>query len=339
MTALANPVPVYSMGRSAATVLQRCGTAGRATVGTVIAAFQRSVYIDTPHGMLCVGLRRIGRGPMNILLGSSARQLPFALNVGDAIDIRGARLWLPRGHCLDTVDASVFDESVRTMPVASVHLRRRRRELAALDTVPVEGFGGLLTPSDTGLPDSHLGKTSPVSAAQRGLLAYTGPTIHRLHRWLCTPPRADAGPVPPLNALLGAGPGLTPSGDDLLAGVMLALYALDHADRARRLWLSIDTGVQRHTNAISAAHLALAAQAHCAEPVLQLLERLFGSRCFDTTQTIRLLQAIGSTSGWDTLAGIALVIDAEIACRGGDPVLDDRPCVPTHSMLTVNAPC
>ena len=59
-----------------------------------------------------------------------------------------------------------------------------------------------------------------------------------------------------ISKLPGAGPGLTPSGDDLLAGVMLALHRLHHAGSWRRCfgnnWSPM---LATRTNAISAAHL------------------------------------------------------------------------------------
>ena len=66
--------------------------------------------------------------------------------------------------------------------------------------------------------------------------------------------------------LVGLGPGLTPSGDDFLGGIMIALHALDRPGAAGRL---ADPAVAAATslgNPIAAAHLSAAAegQGHAA---------------------------------------------------------------------------
>jgi len=147
-------------------------------------------------------------------------------------------------------------------------------------------------------------------------------------------------------ALLGAGPGLTPSGDDLLAGVMLVLHRLQRADLSNELWQVLQPQLQYRTHAISAAHLRMAARGQCSEPILRLLECLvlepdcqqsetvlLDCAQFDCAQAataqsataqsetvqsenaratankIRMLASrVGSSSGWDTLAGMSLVL-------------------------------
>ncbi len=118
--------------------------------------------------------------------------------------------------------------------------------------------------------------------------------------------------------LLGAGLGLTPAGDDLLAGIMLALHRIDRADLAGSLWELLKPMVAPQTNIISAAHMQLAARGQCSEPMLQLLECLFsktiikqrdcGHATADNIHT--LANRMGASSGWDTLAGMTLVLRA-----------------------------
>ena len=84
-----------------------------------------------------------------------------------------------------------------------------------------------------------------------------------------------------VGTLVGAGPGLTPSGDDVLCGVLLGLrlHPRGSADLVADLWRAVQPRLTS-TTSLSAALLREAADGYAAEPVLRLLERLasFGHR-------------------------------------------------------------
>jgi len=131
---------------------------------------------------------------------------------------------------------------------------------------------------------------------------------------------------PPLEIrmLLGAGPGLTPSGDDLLAGVLLMLHRTGYLSQAQALWHLLEPSLVQRTNVISGAHLRQAAHAQCAEPMMRVLDQLTALEMPDspvagnankdihsTAQHVcASVSSIGSLSGWDTLAGMSLVMRA-----------------------------
>jgi hypothetical protein len=83
------------------------------------------------------------------------------------------------------------------------------------------------------------------------------------------------GEPPDAHALLGLGPGLTPEGDDLLAGAAAAVAALQpwSADR-RAAWLAAaaPADAAARTTKLSATLLALAARGQTIEPVHALLD-------------------------------------------------------------------
>ena len=136
-------------------------------------------------------------------------------------------------------------------------------------------------------------------------------------------PRTVASQLP---MLLGAGPGLTPAGDDLLAGVLLSLHRINRDDLALMIWKLLEPQLSLRTNLISSAHLCLAAQGQCAESMNELLALVFAEssvvngssvvsnssrgQCLEATATRikRLVEGMGATSGWDTLAGMSLVL-------------------------------
>lgn len=133
-----------------------------------------------------------------------------------------------------------------------------------------------------------------------GLSAHAQPALDALDRWLVGNAVTEEAAM-----LIGLGPGLTPSGDDFLGGMMLALHHVHRATQARGLWRWLEPRLAR-TSAISAAHLAAAAAGEGHEALHAALVHLFQGRS-GWPATLDRLDAIGHCSGWDALAGAAAV--------------------------------
>ncbi len=119
--------------------------------------------------------------------------------------------------------------------------------------------------------------------------------------------------------LLGLGRGLTPSGDDFLAGLLLGLWALQQAGAAD--FTAERACIAHHvcrTNAFSRVLLDTAAGGRCLEPVKLLIEAIFDGRGEDIADLTRGLVAIGATSGADLGAGLAFTL-AQYTRRGWQP--------------------
>ena len=134
-----------------------------------------------------------------------------------------------------------------------------------------------------------------------------------LSRWLASPrdhPLQDA-----VQPLVGLGPGLTPTGDDILAGTLLALHALDREKEANEMAAALETYGPEGTNRISLAHLRAAAAGWGAAPFHDMLvELLLWGKSLGGC--IRRIDAIGHSSGWDILVGI-LAGASQICCHEG----------------------
>jgi hypothetical protein len=109
--------------------------------------------------------------------------------------------------------------------------------------------------------------------------------------------------VPPVDIdgdLLGRGPGLTPSGDDVLAGYLVGAAAYDvPAEDVRRL---VESQADRRTTTLSAALLRHAAAGETIPQVSALLDALAGSRPLD--RALADLHAVGHTSGAALASGV-----------------------------------
>lgn len=107
--------------------------------------------------------------------------------------------------------------------------------------------------------------------------------------------------------LLGRGEGLTPYGDDVLAGAIVALRAADHpaADDLAAAVLAGDP--ESRTTAVSAGLLRTAAAGYCVDELAAYLRDGATGRN-GTVSTTRLL-AVGSTSGRGLREGVHRVLD------------------------------
>ena len=115
--------------------------------------------------------------------------------------------------------------------------------------------------------------------------------------------------------LCGRGPGLTPSGDDMLAGWMAANWLL-HGPHPRLLAAcqQILAVAEHQTHLLSQCWLRYAAQGYVAEPIGRLLMALTydhdtGASEEELIRAMQTVLALGATSGRDILQGILLGLE------------------------------
>lgn len=163
---------------------------------------------------------------------------------------------------------------------ASPDLRALRR--AAKERVPREGLGGLVV-------DAH-----------NVLSGHAQPALEAIDRWLVGNALDEDA-----QALIGLGPGLTPSGDDYFGGVLIALHQFGRQPQAHSLWRWLKPRLSR-TSDISAAHLEAAASGEGHEVLHRCIEALCLVQA-DWDGALAALDKVGHCSGWDSLAGVAAV--------------------------------
>ena len=120
---------------------------------------------------------------------------------------------------------------------------------------------------------------------------------------------------PPPIELLGLGPGLTPSGDDLLCGALVVLRAIGAADASGDLHAAIAAVAPSATSPLSGAFLRAAAEGCGSAGLHNIIISLIKNEPIESD--IDVLARIGHTSGWDGLAGAAIVLQA-FSTRGRD---------------------
>ena len=244
----------------------------------VRASFERSCYVESQSGhLLCVGNPSIGRGPLNALVRQFVAP-PVGATV--SMDATNSLVWQPGSRMGQWTAAS-----------------GQRLHQAALGRVPLDGLGGLIT-----------GSSSP-------LIKHAEPALRALNTWLGESRQTDWAPAPVKN-LIGLGHGLTPSGDDYLCGVLVALHGMGQSQKAQALWKEIEPCLATQTNFISAAHLQAAAQGEGHEALHTCLVAVTAGQTIrpdDLTGPrgpLTQLAQIGHSSGWDALAGAVAALKA-----------------------------
>jgi len=115
--------------------------------------------------------------------------------------------------------------------------------------------------------------------------------------------------------LAGLGPGLTPSGDDLLAGFAAACtlvgdsLGLDGAARARTTD-GIFAGAERGASPLGRAWLAHALRGELVEPMTRFVAALLAAEPRELGAVVRGVLAVGSSSGTDWMVGFLLAAAA-----------------------------
>jgi hypothetical protein len=130
-----------------------------------------------------------------------------------------------------------------------------------------------------------------------------------MHDLLQAARRYEAPHRDAVSALIGLGPGLTPSGDDLLIGYMAGLWSTVH-DRNERLQFISSLGkmiirLSRMTNDISRTYLLHAVRGQVSSWLANLAEAIgYGEPPERLLEIAETAMRVGHTSGMDAMTGM-----------------------------------
>ena len=125
--------------------------------------------------------------------------------------------------------------------------------------------------------------------------------------------------------LVGAGAGLTPSGDDALCAVLLVLRGVG-ADGAHTLVRAAVSAVAHRTTSLSASLLHAAAEGYAVPAVADLVSAVLCDDPAAGGPALAAVLAIGHSSGRDLVAGIAGALHV-LAAPPAPPAPSGRPSV------------
>lgn len=273
-------------------------------IGEVEGVFHSTFYIRLRSQMICLGPANLTPGPINC-----------AVAVPDAIDwqscglVRKAPVRVSANTIL--IDGYIhFDcdyESVWKAPapatklfVESIYSGAGTFRESAAERNDTDGFGYFSRKPGLSPVSDHTSRVAeePLALACKWLemnLGRTGPVKGNELDWV--------------SALAGLGMGLTPSGDDFLGGMMIALTRLDEKFLRQRLWNSVRYWANKNSNPISLAHLSAAAEGYGNQIIHNMVTAILHGDINAINTTIDDIATIGHSSGWDIMLGVILTIE------------------------------
>jgi len=258
--------------------------------GRVIATFARSCYLALDGRIVAVVSAELHNGPLNLVvtpavpfghlsIGAPASSTAHRVEVADAWDIvlDGATAWDP---VLRRIDRAALD-ALHNHLQGLTDLIAAEAPAGGLARVSVERAGPVLTPLERSA-------SLVLTDLSRGLRQASRSQVARGAR-----------------TLAGLGPGLTPSGDDVLVGCLLALAALPDVDGAS-MREAIAFSARHRTTHISTAYLDAAARGEASEAWHRLVTAMGTPDAVRVISAGRQVLAVGETSGSDMLGGFVL---------------------------------
>ncbi|MDH3691618.1 MAG: DUF2877 domain-containing protein [Gammaproteobacteria bacterium] len=273
-------------------------------LGRVAAVFERSIYLEFPEGFVCIGPAVMGDGPLNAIVAqydiSDWRK--YGLYPDKRVQVANAAAWIEGRIQFSFCGVRIWTPPLRhaDWPCTDLQTGLETLERATCSRLPTQGLARLALGSPSVQPDTPLSRRAQ-------------PPIEALRRWLNSVlmTRTNTATDTDLNqaiGLLGMGPGLTPSGDDILGGTLIALHVLGFDDIRECLARTMLREIRRLTTPISAAHLRAAAEGMGNAAVHALLHAVLGPDTLTIKAAVDRISKLGHTSGWDTLAGVVIVL-------------------------------
>jgi hypothetical protein len=277
--------------------------------GTVHGAFDGAINVLLNGGLVSLVPEAVEKGPLNITLRlpvGSSKMSSLGVRPGEKVSVRGLTLELGSHHRVLFGSARIYSP-IRKFALPMLE----EKEIAA--NLEVMKRTALLFGNLSGLGDLlALVRPRAAKAKAGDLNIFASAAISRIIRLEQAFRSEEKNELThAVSELIGLGPGLTPSSDDMLAGLVLlcTLYVENSgcAQRASQLTAEVIAAeAPGRTTILSEEYLRQAASGRGNEPVMRLCAALLTGRRESVERETRRVLTIGETSGTDTVLGIVL---------------------------------
>ena len=267
--------------------------------GSVVAVFDNSFYIDMGGRLVCIVDDDLPASPLNICISwpRSLSWLACGLKCGDRVSVAGRSILVGQSFQFNGSHAQIWrppaspkDWNQNTLCRGLIALMKAFQLQA-----PARSFARFMLQRSEQQPLNNF-----YTEFREQLKAIRGTTITISH----VPAAANR-----LQELVGLGEGLTPSGDDFIGGILIALVGAGHQESADYIYSTIMPVARQRTNSISVAHLDCASQGLTSLPLHHLLNAVLCGRSIEVGQSAKDINQIGHTSGWDIAAGMLFALE------------------------------
>ncbi len=274
------------------------------------AVFASTFYLKSAQFLACVGTNGLEPGPLSIAT-SAPRDMNWpasGLREEARTRVSGSEIRIGNQFVFRVGRPFVWSPEPIPVPIDPDSVKRGLEVFVdeAPDFLPDEGISRLLDPEYE--PGSHhyvcRAARQPLQDARDWLSQEFGGIDPGGH-----------GDVAWVRRLSGLGPGLTPSGDDCLGGMMIALHALDAAVISQSLWRAVGRCVGETRNTVSHGHLSAASEGMCSAGIHRVVSAILIGNVDGVREAFHDIDRIGHTSGWDTMTGVAVTLQVWLARR------------------------
>lgn len=273
----------------------------------VISRSKRSFYCSDLNGnIICIGRQEIGKGPFTILCSSENTWPEKAISQTRNLWVRENDLFLEGATIIiDLQGASVWKKSLLTITNSQENLIDDLQLLAfyATSNATDESLGSLIPHffpvQNAGIRNNPAALTVALHKRFLDVISEVQPQPIFLNTRSVNNLFADT-----LQQLIGLGLGLTPSGDDFLAGIIMGFFRMGKKTEAKYLACYFNKAASDRTTFVSLAFYRALAHGFVTEPYTQLLESIGSGERSQLERILKRIGELGATSGWDTLTGI-----------------------------------
>lgn len=296
------PDVIVPILRSGILAREFCRSHARANVDAV---FERSLYLRAGDEFICLGQPAIGNGPLT-LIADLRPLMELALQRGRSALITSRNITFGNAVRFDLDHCEPWSPPRWPVSPSTTRLADTYAQLAQRSAIeaPQEGFARHVF-------DAH----EPVTSLPP-LARVTCERIADFAGWLVAVLNGDRSSVEnfpaPVAGLIGLGPGLTPSGDDFLVGVLASLDSLGEKETHAVLARAIIDASPALTSPLSRCLLNATAAGHMGENLHRAVSSVMMG---DIDAAVAAVGKIGHSSGWDMMAGIGTTIRIVAAAR------------------------
>jgi len=310
MHASSRCITVVSAGKSALNFLSNSDQ------WRIIAVFNRCFYCEDIAGnILCVAAPSLDKGPFTLNCDQEEFTHCPGCKEGNYLHFRDGHFYLAESHIFfNTEKVSEWHCPLFSNQTVTPKLKNDIETLGTIAVLkaPPESLGTLI-PVILSANSSESPKSPHIftAAIQKQVLDSIQST-----REIMTSIGTVSAILSECTKLIGFGLGLTPSGDDFIAGIIMAFYNQGRFDEAHSLARRFYSLAIKRTASISLAFFRALADGLAVESYTKFIFS-FGKGMSENSSPLNRITNFGATSGWDFLAGFAfgLTLISPVAAR------------------------